>query len=96
MEHDPATLTDSQVLARVRARRMAAHEAEVEILLLAAAWADAHPASDDDPEPYAAGDTIPSNVDEARVPVPGIPAWRGMRRRCSRQPTGSPPTPGGS
>ena len=74
MEHDPATLTDSQVLARVRAHRMAAHEAEVEILLLAAAWADAHPASDDDPEPYAAGDTIPSNVDEARVPVPGIPA----------------------
>ena len=78
---DPAPVTSTALLARVRHTRSVAVAAETELLVLAAEWADAHPGLVDDPEPWPAereartwGDPAEEysrEFDEER----GIPAW---------------------
>lgn len=65
---DTAPVTPTDMLARVRTTRSAARAAEVELLRLAADWADAHPDLDHDPDDPDAERGIPGWLWSASAP----------------------------
>ena len=69
MEHMFDTMTDRDLVAAARGLRATADRAEAELLVVACAWADAHPA-----EPGAAASyVIPGCDDSLTIAGPGCP-----------------------
>jgi hypothetical protein len=80
-------VTPTELIARVREAAAAVRAGEAELLVLAAAWADAHPDLDAEPSEATDDDLDPDGPDPR---VPAL-AWQ-----ASAATTGSRPTPAGA
>ena len=96
----PAQTTPTDLIALVRETAAAVRARETDLLVLAAAWADAHPDLEADSENAAAciASPRPARMSSRTVILMPrtrtCPQWRGTPGRRSRRRSGSPPARG--